>query len=280
MATKPLSMKQRVEALEDARAKAVLGGGEARLEKQRSSGKLTARDRIDALVPDRDDVGLAVRSRDLDRAPEPFDRVIELHDGQSDLLVLGRARREHGAHPWQAQPLADADLAEYRIRLRPTHLESAIREAPQSISALRRITRDRDRVQQLRPDRTPRPLDHELEPQRVHDLLGQVPQMLRKLRSLRRLTIQPGPVPVHQRGEPVTNLFRAGLGQCVHGQHRARDRPCLRLRSLRYWQPRRPHRRRPPCPRLRPPVHRAGPPDRELQPARDRVGPGRPGTIG
>ncbi|MDQ7992340.1 MAG: acyl-CoA carboxylase subunit beta [Propionicimonas sp.] len=109
MATKPLSMKQRVEALEEARAKAVLGGGEARQEKQRSSGKLTARDRIDALV-DADsfqEVGLFRKNRTvtfgMDTADMPADGVVTgtatvlgrpVHLASQDFTVMGGSAGE------------------------------------------------------------------------------------------------------------------------------------------------------------------------------------------
>ncbi|MEN0070597.1 MAG: carboxyl transferase domain-containing protein, partial [Propionicimonas sp.] len=109
MATKPLSMKQRVEALEEARAKAVLGGGEARQEKQRSSGKLTARERIDALV-DADsfqEVGLFRKNRTvtfgMDTADMPADGVVTgtatvlgrpVHLASQDFTVMGGSAGE------------------------------------------------------------------------------------------------------------------------------------------------------------------------------------------
>ncbi len=45
-----LSMEQRIEQLRKKRAELLLGGGADKLEKQRASGKLTARERVDALV--------------------------------------------------------------------------------------------------------------------------------------------------------------------------------------------------------------------------------------
>lgn len=109
MATTPISMKQRIEALEEARAKAVLGGGEARLEKQRSSGKMTARERIDALV-DSDsfqEVGLFRRNRTvtfgMDTAEMPADGVVTgaatvlgrpVHLASQDFTVMGGSAGE------------------------------------------------------------------------------------------------------------------------------------------------------------------------------------------
>ncbi len=50
MAKKILSMEERLEKLAEARKETMLGGGEKRLERQRSRGKMTARERIDAFV--------------------------------------------------------------------------------------------------------------------------------------------------------------------------------------------------------------------------------------
>jgi len=109
MATKPITMKQRVEALEEARTKAIQGGGETRLEKQRSSGKLTARDRIDALV-DADsfqEVGLFRKNRTvtfgMDTADMPADGVVTgtgtvlgrpVHLASQDFTVMGGSAGE------------------------------------------------------------------------------------------------------------------------------------------------------------------------------------------
>ncbi len=109
MATKPLSMKKRVEALDAARAKAVQGGGEARLEKQRAAGKLTARDRVDALVDDGSfqEVGLFRRNRTvtfgMDTADMPADGVVTgtgtvlgrpVHLASQDFTVMGGSAGE------------------------------------------------------------------------------------------------------------------------------------------------------------------------------------------
>ena len=48
--TKEHTMAERLQQLEEARAKVEAGGGLDKLDKQRSRGKLTARDRIEALI--------------------------------------------------------------------------------------------------------------------------------------------------------------------------------------------------------------------------------------
>src|SRR5690349_6757085 len=50
---KPATMADRITELRDKRDKIALGGGQERIDKQHQAGKLTARERIDALV-DRD----------------------------------------------------------------------------------------------------------------------------------------------------------------------------------------------------------------------------------
>lgn len=50
MAKKILTMQERVEQLEEARANTRLGGGADRLDKQRAKGKMTARERVDVLL--------------------------------------------------------------------------------------------------------------------------------------------------------------------------------------------------------------------------------------
>ena len=44
------TMQERIEELRERTSKAKLGGGEERLEKQHKGGKLTARERVEALV--------------------------------------------------------------------------------------------------------------------------------------------------------------------------------------------------------------------------------------
>jgi methylmalonyl-CoA carboxyltransferase large subunit len=50
MATISISMQQKVEELKKRTSEVMLGGGADKLEKQRQSGKLTARERIDAFI--------------------------------------------------------------------------------------------------------------------------------------------------------------------------------------------------------------------------------------
>ena len=106
---KPLSMKKRVEDLTSARTTAELGGGEARLEKQRSSGKMTARERL-ATFLDADsfqEVGLFRRNRtttfDMDTADLPADGVVTgagtvlgrpVHVASQDFTVMGGSAGE------------------------------------------------------------------------------------------------------------------------------------------------------------------------------------------
>ncbi len=109
MATKPASMKQRVEDLAAARETAELGGGEARLEKQRSSGKMTARDRLDSFLDEGSfqEVGLFRRNRtttfDMDTADLPADGVVTgsgtvlgrpVHVASQDFTVMGGSAGE------------------------------------------------------------------------------------------------------------------------------------------------------------------------------------------
>lgn len=82
MSKKPETMSKRVEALHEAEAKARLGGGEARLAKQHEQGKMSARERLDALLDPNsfEEVGLFRRNRTttfgMDTADMPADGVI------------------------------------------------------------------------------------------------------------------------------------------------------------------------------------------------------------
>ncbi|WP_415107846.1 acyl-CoA carboxylase subunit beta [Propioniciclava sp.] len=109
MAKKPLSMEEQVEAVHKRRNKDRLGGGEARLQKQRDAGKLTARERIDALL-DEDtfqEIGLFRRNRTvtfgMDVADMPADGVITgtgavlgrpVHIASQDFTVVGGSAGE------------------------------------------------------------------------------------------------------------------------------------------------------------------------------------------
>ncbi|MGB7963626.1 MAG: carboxyl transferase domain-containing protein, partial [Propionicimonas sp.] len=75
-------MKKRVADLLDKRMTARAGGGEAKLAKQRAQGKMTARERIDALIdPDTfQEIGLFRKNRTvtfgMDTADMPADGVV------------------------------------------------------------------------------------------------------------------------------------------------------------------------------------------------------------
>jgi methylmalonyl-CoA carboxyltransferase large subunit len=102
-------MKKRVDDLLKARTTARLGGGEARLQKQRDGGKLTARERIDALIdPDSfQEIGLFRRNRTvtfgMDTAELPADGVVTgtatvfgrpVHVASQDFTVMGGSAGE------------------------------------------------------------------------------------------------------------------------------------------------------------------------------------------
>ena len=77
-----MNWDEAIKELDERRAKAVLGGGEARIEKQHKSGKLTARERIEVLL-DKDtfvEVDNFIESRiddfDLDKKRVPGDGVV------------------------------------------------------------------------------------------------------------------------------------------------------------------------------------------------------------
>lgn len=79
---KPKSMDQLIAEMNEKRDTALLGGGEAKLEKQREKGKMTARERLDALLdPDTfQEIGLFRRNRTtafgMDKADMPADGVV------------------------------------------------------------------------------------------------------------------------------------------------------------------------------------------------------------
>ena len=109
MTKKPESMKKRIAGLHEARDKARLGGGEARLAKQREQGKLTARERLDALLDPESfaEVGLFRRNRTvtfgMDTANMPADGVVTgsgsvlgrpVHVASQDFSVAGGSAGE------------------------------------------------------------------------------------------------------------------------------------------------------------------------------------------
>jgi methylmalonyl-CoA carboxyltransferase large subunit len=109
MAAKPIPMSKRIEALNAARAKNQAGGGEKRIEKQHSQGKLTARERIDALLDEGsfNEVGLFRKNRTttfgMDKADMPAEGVVTgsgtvlgrpIHVASQDFTVMGGSAGE------------------------------------------------------------------------------------------------------------------------------------------------------------------------------------------
>ena len=76
------TMQQRIDEMHEARLKTRAGGGEERLEKQRKQGKMTARERLDALIDEGtfQEIGLFRRNRTvtfgMDKADMPADGVV------------------------------------------------------------------------------------------------------------------------------------------------------------------------------------------------------------
>ena len=109
MAKKPLSMEQQVDVVHQRRLKDRAGGGEARLQKQRDAGKMTARERIDALLDENSfqEIGLFRRNRTvtfgMDSADMPADGVVTgtgsvfgrpVHIASQDFTVAGGSAGE------------------------------------------------------------------------------------------------------------------------------------------------------------------------------------------
>lgn len=109
MAKKPKSMKDQAAFVQKRRAEDRLGGGEARLQKQRDNGKLTARERVEALLdPDSfQEIGLFRRNRTvtfgMDVADMPADGVVTgtgavfgrpVHVASQDFTVVGGSAGE------------------------------------------------------------------------------------------------------------------------------------------------------------------------------------------
>ncbi len=105
----PKDMKTRVQELLDKREATRAGGGEKRMAKQRAAGKLTARERIDALIDDGtfQEIGLFRRNRTvsfgMDRADLPADGVVTgtgavfgrpVHVASQDFTVAGGSAGE------------------------------------------------------------------------------------------------------------------------------------------------------------------------------------------
>ncbi|QLQ17156.1 MAG: acyl-CoA carboxylase subunit beta [Micropruina sp.] len=108
-AKKPMNMKKRVADLLEKRLETRAGGGEARLEKQRASGKMTARERIEALIDEGtfQEIGLFRRNRTvtfgMDKANMPADGVVTgtgavlgrpIHIASQDFTVMGGSAGE------------------------------------------------------------------------------------------------------------------------------------------------------------------------------------------
>jgi methylmalonyl-CoA carboxyltransferase large subunit len=102
-------MGKKVEQLRDAQAQNLLGGGEKRVEKQHSQGKLTARERIDALLDEGsfNEVGLFRKNRTttfgMDTAKMPAEGVVTgsgtvrgraIHVASQDFTVMGGSAGE------------------------------------------------------------------------------------------------------------------------------------------------------------------------------------------
>ncbi|MGA4669009.1 acyl-CoA carboxylase subunit beta [Propionibacteriaceae bacterium Y1923] len=109
MADKVHTMDERLETLREARQKIELGGGEKRLDKQRAQGKLTARERIDALLDEGtfQETGAFRRNRTttfgMDKADMPADGVVTgtgavfgrpIHLASQDFTVVGGSAGE------------------------------------------------------------------------------------------------------------------------------------------------------------------------------------------
>lgn len=103
------SMQQLVDAVHERRVQDRLGGGEARLQRQRDAGKLTARDRVDALLDEGtfQEIGLFRRNRTvtfgMDTADMPADGVVTgtgavlgrpVHVASQDFTVRGGSAGE------------------------------------------------------------------------------------------------------------------------------------------------------------------------------------------
>ena len=103
MTTEP-TMEERLDALAKAKHDVELGGGEAKLDKQRSKGKMTARERIEALVDAGtfQETGMFAKHRTthfgMDKAVAPADGVVTgsgavfgrpVHIASQDFTVMG-----------------------------------------------------------------------------------------------------------------------------------------------------------------------------------------------
>ena len=106
---KPLTMRKQVDQLTEKRVQTRLGGGEARLQKQRDAGKMTARERVEALLDAGtfQEIGLFRKNRTvhfgMDKIDMPADGVVTgtgvvlgrpVHVASQDFTVVGGSAGE------------------------------------------------------------------------------------------------------------------------------------------------------------------------------------------
>ncbi|AZA12959.1 acyl-CoA carboxylase subunit beta [Corynebacterium choanae] len=119
----PPSMEERLEQLAEARHKVELGGGEEKLQKHRDKGKLTARERVAALVDEGtfQEVGAFAKNRTthfgMDKADLPADGVVTgsgavfgrpIHVASQDFTVMGGSAGERQSQKVAAMMQASA----------------------------------------------------------------------------------------------------------------------------------------------------------------------------
>ncbi len=117
------SMQQRIDEMHEARLRTRAGGGEERLAKQRSQGKMTARERLDALLDEGtfQEIGLFRRNRTvtfgMDKADMPADGVVTgsgavlgrpVHVASQDFTVVGGSAGE--THSLKVVQMMDSAL--------------------------------------------------------------------------------------------------------------------------------------------------------------------------
>ena len=103
------SMAERIDQTQQARIRMRLGGGEDKLQKQRDKGKMTARERLDALLDEGtfQEIGLFRKNRTvtfgMDKADMPADGVVTgagavlgrpIHVASQDFTVMGGSAGE------------------------------------------------------------------------------------------------------------------------------------------------------------------------------------------
>ncbi len=124
MAEKVHTMKERLAHLDEERARVEAGGGEARLDKQRAAGKMTARERIAALLDEEtfQETGAFRRNRTttfgMDTADMPADGVVTgsgaimgrpVHVASQDFTVVGGSAGE--THSIKVAEMLEASLS-------------------------------------------------------------------------------------------------------------------------------------------------------------------------